>query len=195
LRYCDEEKNKWCGRIEFAVGCDVSVEFKKAVLEIAEEDWMVFKKRDGSGEQPETARQWAEEEQLTSGELRHGYPRWSHDGNKLLFVKEVTKGGHFQLFTMDVSDKSLKQLSYDPVDKTYPSWSPDGSPIAYVTVSSSGVLEDLSVINADGSHPNKLLDMERVYLPKWSPDGNEILFFRCSDQTCDCHIYTALLPN
>jgi len=60
LRYCDEEKNKWCGRIEFAVGCDVGVEFKKAVLEIAEEDWVVLKKRERSGELRETSRQWAE---------------------------------------------------------------------------------------------------------------------------------------
>jgi len=34
-----------CGRIEFAVGCDVTLEFKKAVLEVAEEDWVVLKKR------------------------------------------------------------------------------------------------------------------------------------------------------
>jgi len=60
LRYCDEEKNKWCGRIEFAVGCDVTLEFKKAVLEVGEEDWVVLKKRERSGELRETARQWAE---------------------------------------------------------------------------------------------------------------------------------------
>jgi hypothetical protein len=36
------------------------VEFKKAVLEIAEEEWVVFKKRERSGELRETARQWAE---------------------------------------------------------------------------------------------------------------------------------------
>jgi hypothetical protein len=60
LRYCDEEENKWCGRIEFTVGCDVSVEFKKAVLEVAEEDWTVLKKRDRYGELTETPRQWAE---------------------------------------------------------------------------------------------------------------------------------------
>jgi hypothetical protein len=60
LRYCDEEKNKWCGRIEFAVGCDVTPEFKKAVLEVAEEDWVVLKRRERSGELKETARQWAE---------------------------------------------------------------------------------------------------------------------------------------
>jgi hypothetical protein len=60
LRYCDEEKNKSCGRIEFTVGCDVSAEFKKAVLEVAEEDWRVLKKRERSGELTETSRQWAE---------------------------------------------------------------------------------------------------------------------------------------
>jgi len=60
LRYCDEEKNKWCGRIEFAVGCDVTPEFKKAVLEVGEEDWVVLKRRERSGELKETARQWAE---------------------------------------------------------------------------------------------------------------------------------------
>ena len=60
LRYCDEKKNKGCGRIEFAVGCDVTSEFKKAVLEVAEEDWVVLKKRERSGEWRETTRQWAE---------------------------------------------------------------------------------------------------------------------------------------
>ena len=60
LRYCDEEKNKGCGRIEFAVGCDVTPEFKKAVLEVGEEDWVVLKKRERSGELRETDRQWAE---------------------------------------------------------------------------------------------------------------------------------------
>jgi hypothetical protein len=36
------------------------VEFKKAVLEIAEEEWVVFKRRERSGELRETTRQWAE---------------------------------------------------------------------------------------------------------------------------------------
>jgi len=60
LRYCDKEDNQRCGRIEFTVGCDVSVEFKKAVLEVSEEDWVVLRKRERSGELIESARQWAE---------------------------------------------------------------------------------------------------------------------------------------
>ena len=32
LRLCDREDEKWCGRIEFTVSCDVTAEFKKAVM-------------------------------------------------------------------------------------------------------------------------------------------------------------------
>jgi hypothetical protein len=60
LKYCDRGDNKWCGRIEFTVGCDVSPEFKKAVGEIEEEDWTPLMKRERSGELRETGRQWAE---------------------------------------------------------------------------------------------------------------------------------------
>jgi hypothetical protein len=60
LKYCNKEDNKWCGRIEFAVSCDVTAEFKKAVWEVGEEDWTVLMKRERSGELTETRRQWAE---------------------------------------------------------------------------------------------------------------------------------------
>lgn len=60
LKYCDREDNKWCGRIEFTVGCDVSPDFKEAVMEIEEEDWTELMKREVSGELRETGRQWAE---------------------------------------------------------------------------------------------------------------------------------------
>lgn len=37
-RYCDREENKRFGKIEFAIGADVTPEFRKAVLEVREED-------------------------------------------------------------------------------------------------------------------------------------------------------------
>ncbi|MEJ2023896.1 MAG: IS1380 family transposase [Deltaproteobacteria bacterium] len=60
LRYCDREDNKWCGRIAFTVSCDVTPEFKKAVMEIEEKDWTVLTKRERTGEVTKTNRQWAE---------------------------------------------------------------------------------------------------------------------------------------
>ena len=60
LNYCDREDNKRCGRIEFTVSSDVTPEFKKAVMEVEEEDWTVLMKGEQSGELRQTSRQWAE---------------------------------------------------------------------------------------------------------------------------------------
>jgi len=59
LRYCDTEDNKRFGKIEFAIGCDVTREFRKAVLEVKEEDWQSLL-REVNGKSVETGRQWAE---------------------------------------------------------------------------------------------------------------------------------------
>ena len=42
LKYCNSGENKRFGRIEFAIGCDVTPAFKKAVKEIPESDWHVL---------------------------------------------------------------------------------------------------------------------------------------------------------
>ena len=60
LRYCDQEDNKRCGRIAFTVSCDVTPEFKKAVMEIEERDWSELMKRERTGEVTKTTREWAE---------------------------------------------------------------------------------------------------------------------------------------
>jgi hypothetical protein len=59
LRWCDCEKNKRVGRIEFAISCDVSPEFKTAVSEVEEEDWHPLVK-EVDGERVATGREWAE---------------------------------------------------------------------------------------------------------------------------------------
>ena len=59
LRYCEQRENKRFGRIEFAIGCDVTSEFKKAVFELEESDWNpVFKEVNGFRIQ--TVREWVE---------------------------------------------------------------------------------------------------------------------------------------
>jgi hypothetical protein len=59
MKYCEGGKNKRFGRIEFAIGCDVTPEFKKAVREIEDSEWHPFHK-EVKGERIETQRSWAE---------------------------------------------------------------------------------------------------------------------------------------
>jgi hypothetical protein len=59
LRYCDEKANKCFGRIEFAIGCDVTQEFRRAVAGVSEKSWKPLY-REVNGKLQETGRQWAE---------------------------------------------------------------------------------------------------------------------------------------
>jgi hypothetical protein len=59
LRYCAKGKHERFGRIEFAVGCDVTPEFKKAVMEVTASEWQsIYKEFDGG--RIKTNQEWAE---------------------------------------------------------------------------------------------------------------------------------------
>jgi hypothetical protein len=59
LRYCEKGESRRFGRIEFAVGVDVTKEFKKAVAEVEESEWRPLRK-EIQGEMRETGAEWAE---------------------------------------------------------------------------------------------------------------------------------------
>lgn len=59
LRYCAEGKNERFGVIEFAVGVDVTPEFKRAVAEIKESEWHPLD-RVGDGKHVRTDQEWSE---------------------------------------------------------------------------------------------------------------------------------------
>ena len=59
LRYCETGENERFGRIEFAIGSDVSPQFKQAVSEVRKSDWQPLMKT-VNGHEVDTGRQWAE---------------------------------------------------------------------------------------------------------------------------------------
>lgn len=58
LGWCDDGESRF-GRIEFAISCDVTPEFKKSVAQLPEEDWQ-DEYREVDGQREKTGRQWAE---------------------------------------------------------------------------------------------------------------------------------------
>jgi Transposase DDE domain group 1 len=59
LRYCEKGQNERFGKIEFAIGVDVTKEFKKAVAEVEEAEWEPLWK-EIKGERRKTEIEWAE---------------------------------------------------------------------------------------------------------------------------------------
>ena len=59
LRYCAEGRDDRFGVIKFAVGVDVTAEFRRAVSEVAEQDWQTLYRKVGE-HRVDTGQQWAE---------------------------------------------------------------------------------------------------------------------------------------
>lgn len=59
MRYCEMRENSRFGRIEFAISCDVTREFKNAVEAVEKDDWRPVYKQVG-GKAIKTKREWAE---------------------------------------------------------------------------------------------------------------------------------------
>ncbi len=59
LSYCAEGKNERFGVIEFAIGADVTPEFKRAVAEVKQEEWHPLE-READGKRVPTGQEWAE---------------------------------------------------------------------------------------------------------------------------------------
>jgi hypothetical protein len=59
LKYCETGENKRFGRIEFAIGCDVTPAFKTAVAEVPDDEWQPIYKNE-KGIRTKTGSEWAE---------------------------------------------------------------------------------------------------------------------------------------
>ena len=59
LQYCEQGENERFGRIEFAIGSDVTPEFKREVFKVCESEWHPIYK-EVNGKKEETGQEWAE---------------------------------------------------------------------------------------------------------------------------------------
>ena len=94
---------------------------------------------------------------LTSNSAIDGYPDWSPDGRRIVFNREVYRGGHeiVDLVTTNPDGTGLTQLTLAPLGGGVPRWSPDGSRIVFQFEGEEETL-DIFMINADGSNPVNL---------------------------------------
>lgn len=90
-----------------------------------------------------------------------------------------------QVFVVE-ADGSLRQVTGlgGSAGASHPAWSPDRSQIAIgpPKVGSSGIVGQVSVVNADGTGERSLGVGEN---PRWSPDGTRLLVAEVDDVTTD----------
>lgn len=76
----------------------------------------------------------------------------------------------------------LVRLTNDSLDDREPRWASDGKRIAYIhAYVAGGYQPNVTVMNADGSNPKRLINDSGDVNPSWSPDGSRISFQRHTD--------------
>jgi TolB protein len=110
-------------------------------------------------------------ERLTDGTGDVSNPSWSPDGLHIAFA--WTRGydpGNFNIFIMDVGDKSFVQLTHGAGRNENPWWAPDGVHLVYS--SKRGNSTQIYTMLADGTHVQQLTTQGNNLQPVWAKGIN-----------------------
>ena len=127
-------------------------------------------------------------------------PRWSPDGQRIVFAHADVKGGWFvpessEIYVMDADGSNQRNLTNSPEADQCPAWSPDGQRIAFASYRDGSYRDfngEIYVMDADGSNPRRLTNnLANDWGPNFSPDGQRIAFTSWRDGNEELYVMDA----
>jgi len=123
--------------------------------------------------------------QVTSGDdWNDTDPQWSPDGTKIAFVsdrtgKEFDEGRNKDIWTIDVTGRSLTKISRSEEPDSSPRWSPDGKTIAFLSASERRAHPKIWLAPSQGGTAPRLAAEGLDLIPtdlRWAESGRALYF-------------------
>jgi len=131
-------------------------------------------------------------QQLTSeNNLRHFYPSLSPDGRFVLY-SAFREQNVYEIYRLDLNDKSVDRLTNRMGNLTAPEFSPDGQRLTFARGNPNTGQFQIMVANQDGSKAENIPGLTG-WDPTWSPDGKQILF--ASDRDGGVQLFTVTVKT
>jgi len=112
-------------------------------------------------------------QQLTHRSSTESNPRWSPDGERLLFISN--RSGSIQIYQRDMNTGEEYRMSYEGGTNVEPSWSSNGAYIIFAGIRKG--LYQIFLMGKDGSFTQQITNgSNSSEQPVWAPSGRHILF-------------------
>ena len=73
----------------------------------------------------------SDEQRLTDNAARDALPRWSPDGEKIVFQSD--RDGSWDIYVMNADGSDQERLTFSDAGDEHGAWSPDGTKIVYIS--------------------------------------------------------------